>query len=75
MLRTERLVLRPLDPDLDAESMHRGYADVDAIRWWHHPAPDSPEETHRRLVDLAASPGQLAICITTRAVRFSSPAT
>jgi len=63
VLRTERLVLRPLDPDVDAESLHAGYLDDESIRWWHEPAPRDLDETRQRVAARATRGAELAICI------------
>lgn len=64
MIRTDRLVLRPLDVDLDAASLHAAYTDEETIRWWHLPAPASIDETRDRVEQLRREPGQFAICPT-----------
>lgn len=63
MIRTDRLVLRPLDADLDVESLHEAYTDDETISWWHLPPPDSTEETRGRIEQLRRETGQFAICL------------
>ncbi|CPV55752.1 N-acetyltransferase GCN5 [Mycobacteroides abscessus subsp. abscessus] len=51
-LTTERLIMRPLDPDRDAAALHTAFSDPDVMHWWNTPQRTDIAQTH---ADLAQS--------------------
>jgi RimJ/RimL family protein N-acetyltransferase/catechol 2,3-dioxygenase-like lactoylglutathione lyase family enzyme len=58
-LSTERLWLRPLRAE-DAEDLHFAYSDPQCLRYWHHPATTTLDETRDRIRGLVADDGHWA---------------
>lgn len=64
ILATDRLRLRPVEPEADAASLHAGFGDAETLRYWHRPPRRSPDDTRSMLAEMVARPSscEWALC-------------
>ena len=60
ILRTERLLLRPPQPE-DLSALSRVFSNSDAMRYWSHSAHDSLSTTEKTLKGMIASSGETGL--------------
>ena len=65
VFETERLIIRPADPEKDAAAFFEFYSNAQAMRFMSTPPHDNPDQTHNEMQLKIATPGAhlWAICL------------